>query len=200
MAENYFHLSLPFQYPLNKEGMKWFFNLPPCFVQVPNKYFNPEAVKFFESKNLIYWDAEVFSFPANYEMQIHVDNYHNNNINNFDNKYKCRLNWAYSEGEHHNLWFKPKPNCTPRIKTFKADNYDLPPIYYYLENEVIEIERTTVRTPTCIVIGQPHSVRTYKESRKAISVSLSFFPTQFKKFESLSISNMREILNDYIVD
>ena len=73
MAKNYFHLKLPFKDPLSEKGMQWFFDLPPCFIQVPNQYFNPEAVEFFKKHKLLYWDAEVFSFPANYTMEIHVD-------------------------------------------------------------------------------------------------------------------------------
>jgi hypothetical protein len=196
MAINYFHLNLPFKDPLNEEGMKWFFGLPPCFVSVPKEYFNIDAVEFFKKHKLIFLDAEVFSFPANYMMEIHVDA--------VEFTQKCKLNWAYSKGEHYNLWFKPKPTWTPRATDGYQDDgcYD-DYSYTFNEDEVEEVERTTVRTPTCIVSGQPHSVRTYSEPRKAISVSLYPYGTDLSclpKDWGIPISNMKGILNDYIVD
>lgn len=196
MAKNYFHLKLPFQNPLSEKGMQWFFDLPPCFIQVPNQYFNPEAVEFFKKHKLLYWDAEVFSFPANYTMEIHVDA--------VEFTEKCKLNWAYSKGDHHNLWFKPKSTWIPRATDGEQDDgrYD-DYSYTFEENEVEEVERTTVRTPTCIVSGQPHSVRTYSEPRKAISVTLYPYgtnPPALPKDWGMPISNMREVLNDYIVN
>jgi len=196
MPNNYFHLKLPFDNPLNETGMTWFYNLPPCFIQVPNQYFNKEAVEFFKKHKLLYWDAEVFSFPANYKMQIHVDA--------VEFTEKCKLNWAYCKGDHHNLWFKPKSTWIPRAidgeqDDGKYDDYS----YTFEENEVEEVERTTVRTPTCIVSGQPHSVYTYSEPRRSISVSLyplGTNPPALPKDWGMPISNMKEVLNDYIVD
>lgn len=196
MPSNYFHLNLPFKYPLNEEGMEWFFNLKPCFLQVPKEYFNPEAVEFFKSKRLLYWDAEVFSFPENYKMEIHVD------AVEFSNK--CKLNWAYSEGEHYNVWYKPKSNWSPKSTDGEQDDgrYD-DYSYSFDDNEVDEVERTTVRTPTCIVSGQPHSVITFNEPRKAISVTLyplGTNPPSLPKDWGIPLENMREVLNVYIVD
>lgn len=196
MANNYFHLKLPYEHPLSEKGMEWFYALSPCFIQVPKEYFNPDLVNFFKEHKLLYWDAEVFSFPSHYEMEIHVD------ATEFSEK--CKLNWAYSEGEHYNVWYKPKANWVPKSTDGEQDDgrYD-DYSYSFSKEEVDEIERTTVQTPTCIVSGQPHSVITFDSPRKAISVSLyplGTNPPALPKDWGIPITNMKEILKDYVIN
>ena len=197
MANNYFHLKLPnIEHPLTDTGMDWFYSLPPCFIQVPSQYFNPKLVSFAKEHKLMYWDAEVFSFPENYFMEIHVD------ATEFSNK--CKLNWAYSEGEHYNVWYKPKPSWVPKATDGQQDDgrYD-DYSYVFEQNEVTEIERCTVRKPTCIVSGQPHNVITTTHPRKGISVTfypIDTYPPLLPKDWGIPITTMRETLKNYVVD
>ncbi|NBP55731.1 hypothetical protein EBU71_04185 [bacterium] len=197
MAKNYFHLNIPgITSPLNEEGQIWFNKLGPCFITVPKEYYNPKLISWAESHGLMYWDAEVFSFPANYFMEIHVD------ATEFSNK--CKLNWAYSDSEHYNVWYKPKSNWVPKATDGEQDDgkYD-DYSYSFLPEEVTEVERCTVRTPTCIVSGQPHNVITTNSPRKAISVSLyplGSNPPTLPKDWGISIETMRETLKNYVVE
>lgn len=195
MSNYYFHLTnTSVKHPLSEIGQLWFDALPEeCHVDIPKGYFSDELLSWLDTLGLYIFDGEVFSMPANYQLQIHVDGTY------FQEK--CKLNWAYSEGEHYNTWYTPKPTwkqqSTAETQTDgRLDDYS----FVFESDEVNEVARCTLNNPTVVCSGQPHSVITTTHPRKSVSVTV--FPKgcvpQLKDW-GMQYNELREVLHEYIL-
>ena len=196
MSDYYFHCSIPeIEHPLNEEGKKWFDSLNnKGHWNIPPQYISKELIKFAPKVGLQFFDAEVFSLPENFKLQIHVD------ATQFSRK--CKLNWAYCDGQHHNVWYTPNKNWSKISTAFEQeDGYIDDYSFSFEDHEVTEVTRTVLRNPTVITSGQPHSVITTTHPRKSISVTLMPKGTiPFEKDWGIPIDQMRNYLKDYIVN
>lgn len=195
MNDYYFHCSIPqIEHPLNEQGRIWFDSLKVGHWNIPRQYISKSVLNFFPKIGLDFFDAEVFSLPANYQLQIHVDATYMSR--------KCKLNWAYSEGQHYNVWYTPNKKWS-KIATAEEQsdgNYDDYSFVFELD-EVDEVARTVLKNPTAVVSGQPHSVITTTHPRKSISVTLmpkGKIPAE--KDWGIPIDEMRNYLKDYIIN
>lgn len=195
MSRYYFHLNkVPVCHPLNIDGQKWFENLSEeCHVDIPREHFSLALCKWLDSCGLYIYDGEVFSMPANYQLQIHVDGEY------FQEK--CKLNWAYSEGEHYNTWYTPldnwKKQSTAEQQTDgKLDDYS----YVFEPHEVVEEDRCVLHNPTAVVSGQPHSVITTTHPRKSISITVFRKGTAPQQKDwGIQYDELKEILHEYLL-
>jgi hypothetical protein len=195
MSRYYFHLKdVPVKHPLSEIGKIWFDTLPEeCHVNIPSGYFSDELKEWLDSVGLYIFDGEVFSMPANYQLQIHVDGEY------FQEK--CKLNWAYSDGEQYNTWYKPKSNWDRKSTAEQQDDGVLDDYSFVFEpEEVEEIDRCTLHNPTAVCSGHPHSVITTTHPRKSISVTVFKKGTvpQLKDW-GIQYDELKEVLRDYVL-
>jgi hypothetical protein len=195
MSRYYFHLKdVPVKHPLSEIGKIWFDTLPEeCHVNIPNGYFSDELKDWLDSVGLYIFDGEVFSMPAKYQLQIHVDGEY------FQEK--CKLNWAYCDGEHYNTWYNPKTTWKQQSTAEQQDDGVLDDYSFVFEpEEVDEVDRCTLNNPTAVCSGQPHSVITTTHPRKSISVTVFKKGTvpQLKDW-GIQYNELKEALRDYVL-
>ena len=195
MSKYYFHLkNVPVCHPLNMDGQDWFKSLPEdCHVNISPEHFSNGLREWLDSCGLYIFDGEVFSMPSNYQLQIHVDGEY------FQEK--CKLNWAYCEGEQFNTWYTPKDSWERKSTAEQQNDGVLDDYSFVFEPyEVEEVDRCVLANPTAVCSGQPHSVITTTHPRKSISV------TVFKKGHvpqlrdwGIQYDELKEVLRDYVL-
>jgi len=189
----YFHLTnVP--NPLSGAGDEWLKSLPEvCHVDIPRSYFSAEYEEWVSSFGLNIWNGEVFALASDSQLEIHVD------ATEFSTKGK--MNWAFSDGECYNTWYKPKEtwveHSTVEMQSDgKVDDYS----FVFALDEVDEVDRTTLMNPTVITSGQPHSVITTTHPRKSVSITLipkNFIPPH--KDWGIPIEELKEMFKDYVL-
>lgn len=195
MSRYYFHLTnVPVKHPLSEIGQLWFDALPDeCHVNIPHGYFSDELIAWLDSVGLYIFDGEVFSMPPNYQLQIHVDGEY------FQEK--CKLNWAYCDGEQYNVWYKPIDSYVPHSTAEEQTDGVLDDYSFVFEpHEVIETDRCVLNNPTAVCSGQPHSVITTTHPRKSVSVTVFKKGTipQMKDW-GIQYDELKELLHDYLL-
>jgi hypothetical protein len=195
MSKYYFHLKdVPVKHPLSEVGQLWFDALPEeCHMVIPNGYFSDELVDWVDSVGLYVMGGEVFCMPANYVMGVHVDGEY------FQEK--CKLNWAYCEGEHYNTWHVPNDKWK-RLSTSEMQSDGVLDDYSYVfeHDEIDEADRCTLHNPSAVCSGHPHGVITTTHPRKSISVTVfkkGHIPIQ--KDWGIQYNELKEALRDYVL-
>jgi hypothetical protein len=195
MSKYYFHLkNVPVKHPLSEEGQIWFDALSDyCHVVVPNGYFSDELLKWVDSVGLEVRGGEVFGMPANYVMGVHVDGEY------FQEK--CKLNWAYCDGEHYNTWYTPNSNWKKTsLAEVQSDGVLDDYSYVFEQDEIDEVDRCTLHNPSAVNSGQPHGVITTTHPRKSVAVTVfkkGHIPIQ--KDWGIQYDELKEMLNEYLL-
>lgn len=175
-----FDLKVPFKHPFNDD-----LNLEDLPT---DRYYHIDAESSEISHAFRLWadsvgcrvaGAEIFCFPEDFDMEIHIDG------TKFSNKHK--INWTYSEASHEMSWYKPTSNWPGRKTTYsqddgKTDDYS----FAFLPDEVERIARTEVKgngSNLCTVVnsGLPHGIKTMGGTR--ISFSATLYPKSIRTAE-----------------
>ncbi len=190
----YFNLkNIP--HPLTPKGEEWLFTLPTeCHVELPRRFISHIYEDWISSLGLIVWNGEVFCRPKNSMLGIHIDG-----AKIYD---KGKMNWAWCDGEHFNTWYKVRDGVDKQpIRELQTDGKISDYFYNYSLDEVVEDARTTLKNPTVISSGVPHSVITTTHTRRSVSITL--IPKNHK-FEDpdwgIPMAKLQEILKDYVDD
>ncbi len=190
----YFHIK-DVPYPLSISGKKWLDSLPEhCHVDIPRNQFSAEYIDWLDTFGLNIWNGEVFSLPANYQLQIHVD------ATEFSTKGK--MNWAFCDGPNYNTWYKPNEHWSGKATVEiqddgKVDDYS----FVFEDHEIDEVARTTLMNPTIVCAGQPHSVITTTHPRKSVSVTMipkNFIPPD--PHWGIPIEELKNIFKNHTVE
>jgi len=168
-------------------------------VDVPQDVVNPAFRSWANKLGYVVAGVEVFCFPKDFQMEIHVDGIE------FTDKHK--INWTYSEHDHEMSWYVPNETWQNRQTVYEQDDGNIDDYSYAFEkDEVDKIASTKVKgnaTGYCTVVnsGYPHGIETIGGSR--ISFSATLYPTNVtppNKDWGVSILTAQKHYKDYIVE
>lgn len=170
-----FDLELPFRHPIDTELLDNLQTEQYFHIDVLQQDVNPAFRQWANSLGYVIGGVEVFCFPKDFQMEIHVDGME------FTNKHK--INWTYSDHDHLMSWYKPNEKWQERKTVYeqddgKVDDYS----YAFNPDEADVIATTKVKgngTKRCTVVnsGIPHGIQTFGGPR--VSFSATLYPAQF---------------------
>lgn len=194
-----FDLELPFRHPIDTTLLDELPTMQYYHIDVDQEFVNPAFRQWANSLGYVIAGVEVFCFPKDFQMEIHVDG------TEFSDKHK--INWTYSEHDHEMSWYKPNENWQGLSTVYEQDDGKVDDASYaFTDLTADKIATTKVKgnaSKQCTVVnsGIPHGIVTMGGPRISFSATLyPFNTTPPHKDWGVSIQTAKEHYSKYIIE